>query len=224
MKQDSPNWLILSYPRSGNHILRTFFEYFTCQPTLGCPCSPNDTPIYTRKPNATRKLIDILDHTPIAVKSHTSLDIWRHQKNAKIDEVVLITRDPVECISSHATRTLRKRWRVTDRVLDQTVDRELVSYLSTLCLFKNFDRRSRQHILFEDMVGDHQNEQKIAEVLSRVCQKTIEVNVEDIKKVTSLSLDSQQSLKKKNSRLKARVRSNVAKKISYAEVIASLET
>ncbi len=41
--------IILSYPRSGNHLTRFFIELLTEKPTFGCIGNPNDVPIYKNK-------------------------------------------------------------------------------------------------------------------------------------------------------------------------------
>ena len=41
--------IILSYPRSGNHLTRFFIELLTEKPTFGCLINPLDIPIYQNK-------------------------------------------------------------------------------------------------------------------------------------------------------------------------------
>ncbi len=41
--------IILSYPRSGNHLTRFFIELLTEKPTFDCIGNPNDVPIYKNK-------------------------------------------------------------------------------------------------------------------------------------------------------------------------------
>ena len=63
-------WHILSYPRSGNHLVRALVEFSSGRPTLGAIESSKDIPIYLRSENKKLKLIDISNLDPIGYKSH----------------------------------------------------------------------------------------------------------------------------------------------------------
>jgi hypothetical protein len=65
LTQDNVDFIVLSYPRSGNHWVRYIVEWFSGAPTIGEE-SPQDTPIYTR----TRTPILQNAKEPIAQKRH----------------------------------------------------------------------------------------------------------------------------------------------------------
>ena len=41
--------VLLSYPRSGNHLVRFFIELLSEKPTFGCGDNPKDIEIYKNK-------------------------------------------------------------------------------------------------------------------------------------------------------------------------------
>ena len=87
--------LILSIPRAGNHIIRTFIEYFTQYPTAGLIDVDNDQPIYTRsKINFDIKNKDEF----IYYKQH---DVMLNEKHyitqySELNDLIFIIRDPLE--------------------------------------------------------------------------------------------------------------------------------
>jgi hypothetical protein len=87
--------LILSIPRAGNHIIRTFIEYFTQYPTAGLIDVDNDQPIYTRsKINFDIKNKDEF----IYYKQH---DVMLNEKHyvtqySELNNLIFIIRDPLE--------------------------------------------------------------------------------------------------------------------------------
>ncbi|HET8637900.1 MAG TPA: hypothetical protein VFL96_13715 [Acidobacteriaceae bacterium] len=93
-------FLIASYPRSGNHLVRFFVEYLTGRPTLGCYGNPEDVPVC----NNTFPGADPLAHVcgeAIGQKVHSAHEIDLVVPGMSIDGVVLIVRAPVEAILSH---------------------------------------------------------------------------------------------------------------------------
>lgn len=97
--------ILLSFPRSGNHLIRFFIEYLTGMPTLGCVDNLKDHPIFSDyfelDPNI---LSHVSSDIPICRKAHTAEEctwILQKEKGAKL---ILITRDPVEAIIAHAER------------------------------------------------------------------------------------------------------------------------
>ena len=84
---------LLSFPKSGNHAVRTFLEYLSGRPTLGEGDSEDfivpgwlvDRPIFLRSGMS----IPISDSRPIAVKRH-----WSTQE--AFSRWLLIVRDPVD--------------------------------------------------------------------------------------------------------------------------------
>ena len=97
--------LLMSYPRSGNHLARAFLEAKSGQPTLGCAENPHDTPIRDRFAN-TAPFPRRLDE-PVAQKIHRiyeELDVLC--EGSKISRICLIVRDPGRCLISQMNRNL----------------------------------------------------------------------------------------------------------------------
>jgi len=88
--------LLLSYPRSGNHLVRYIIEFLTGQATLGCFSNRvQDSPIFKRY--SVRLLGHVKEDAPVAKKSHFAYELKDH----KCDKLIFILRDPVEAILSH---------------------------------------------------------------------------------------------------------------------------
>lgn len=87
--------LILSTPRSGNHIIRTLIEYFTQLPTAGLIDVENDGPIYTRskldfKIKNKNQFIYYKQHDLILNEKHYVT------KYDEINELIFLIRNPLE--------------------------------------------------------------------------------------------------------------------------------
>ena len=96
--------LLLSYPRCGNTLMRYFLEFVTGQPTEGY------------------KTVEGTDHHTVASKqSHITIDsslpkiIKRHAILADedlftVDRLILLLRDPLECITRHHGKEVIVNW------------------------------------------------------------------------------------------------------------------
>jgi len=85
---------LISYPRSGNHLIRFIVEYITSQPTLGC--SKNDKPVCCNKyPNENLMNHVQKDATPILQKIH------HYPKHDEPDSIIFVVRDYRECITKY---------------------------------------------------------------------------------------------------------------------------
>jgi len=91
---NSTNTWILSYPRSGNHLVRYLVEVMTKRSTLGCIDNERDDTPICRRPNI-EYLDEVLCENPVARKSHDASDI----KNAS--NLLLVLRNPIDTIISH---------------------------------------------------------------------------------------------------------------------------
>ncbi len=81
-RQRPNGWHIVSYPRSGNHIVRALLEYASGRPTMGCPGTRHDPPISDRQPNRKKGLIRITNSEPIGWKAHYPRELFLNQKNS----------------------------------------------------------------------------------------------------------------------------------------------
>lgn len=94
-------FIVASFPRSGNHLVRFLIEYLTGRPTLGCHESPLDIPIYR---NGFPDEPSVLSHVcgdPIAHKAHFVKEVGYLVQRYTIDGLILVRRHPIEAIVSH---------------------------------------------------------------------------------------------------------------------------
>jgi hypothetical protein len=90
--------VLLSYPRSGNHLVRFLIELLTEQPTLGVKDSPLDIPLYKNtyaKPIPFNIEPDV--ETVNTESYYRKIHIPPNTHN-DIDEMILILRNPRECL------------------------------------------------------------------------------------------------------------------------------
>jgi len=95
--------IILSFPRSGNHLTRFIIEYITGRPTMGCLGNASDVPIHQ---NTFEETPDILSHVtgePVGYKSHDLRMLFELIEEKNCSQLLLIERDPVEAIFAHHT-------------------------------------------------------------------------------------------------------------------------
>ena len=142
---DVNNW-ILSYPRSGNHLVRYMIEFMTKQTTLGCRDNEHiDTPIRDR--SGVRHLHDV-SNTPIARKAHTAVEI--DVMNAR--SIILILRNPVDTMISHHG---------SDNKSIQEIEVESKEFVKNLLMYEKFQER-KAIIKYEDLVSDNDYEKPIS--------------------------------------------------------------
>ena len=150
---DVNNW-ILSYPRSGNHLVRYMIEFMTKQATLGCRGNEHiDTPIRDR--GGVRYLYDV-SNTPIARKAHSAVEI--NVVNAR--SIILILRNPVDAVVSHKIPQtdydhthLQKRG-ITNTGIDTSDFRKWVNiFIKNLLLYEGFEGK-KAVIKYEELMSD----------------------------------------------------------------------
>lgn len=88
---------ILSFPRSGNHLVRGLVEFLTQRPTNGCPGNHEDTPIASRLKNKT-DLIHVAGPAEWSKAHRPSQEVKRADPSSKL---IAIVRHPLESIASH---------------------------------------------------------------------------------------------------------------------------
>ncbi len=123
------NGLLISFPRSGNHLVRMIIEYASSRPTHGCLDNPNDTYICE---NEFLDYPDILKHVnaekkPILRKAH---NVPRFSKFL-VRKRVFIFRDWKECITSHVPKI--------ENCDDQTIETWCKLYISLVSSLKSSD-------------------------------------------------------------------------------------
>ena len=214
------NFHIVSYPRSGSHLVRTLLEASFLRPTLGCQDAGRDTPIAHRTPNLDKKLIALVNENPIGLKSHNCLDVLKHEhKTGQCNGFILIARDPVDAISSHIYRAFRNR-RIKplyNKDLRRSVNSNVDAYLSVLHLYKANPAALKIHLEFEQLVNLETNLAYVNAFIPKVgCEHAF--NRQELNGLLSLSKESQGSLKKVRRGLMSDIRGLVSNVISYGDV------
>uniref|UniRef100_A0A6C0FD38 Sulfotransferase domain-containing protein n=1 Tax=viral metagenome TaxID=1070528 RepID=A0A6C0FD38_9ZZZZ len=92
--------ILLSYPRSGNHLVRFFIELLSEKPTFGCKLSPQDIEIYKNKfsENIPFNISNSENKGGCYFKFHGHED---NIENIKINNLILIIRNPKEVLLRH---------------------------------------------------------------------------------------------------------------------------
>ncbi|WP_433989077.1 hypothetical protein SuNHUV7_32240 (plasmid) [Pseudoseohaeicola sp. NH-UV-7] len=109
--------LLMSYPRSGNHMVRAFLEAASGQPTLGCRGNSLDTPIRDRFSAEKITPFEKSSEQPIAQKIHwISEELSLRRDGYLTERLCLVVRDPAKCVVSQlirSTNDLRgiRRWK-----------------------------------------------------------------------------------------------------------------
>jgi hypothetical protein len=92
--------IILSYPRSGNHLTRFFIELLSEKPTFGCECNIKDIPIYQNKFNNPIPFnINNNDKTDCYYKYHDPPEI-------ECSNLIFILRNPREVLLRHCNNKI----------------------------------------------------------------------------------------------------------------------
>ncbi len=133
--------VILSYPRSGNHLVRFLIELLTEEPTLGCKENPKDKPIFLNcfPENVPFNILSLDDYNKekLYIKYHTP-----PSKIEKPTELLFIIRNPREVLVRNLNYTFRSDgWDGCD------------TYFNCLDYFMNFDGK-KQFFYYEDICTD----------------------------------------------------------------------
>lgn len=215
-----PNcWHIISYPRSGNHAVRAIIERFSGRPTLGCPgAERDDPPIFFRRQNQRLKLIEIRDQQCIARKSHFLREFIKHDEQETEAGIILITRDPLEAITSHIYSMVLPRL-LSKRVKCFVAVREAVDdYLGSVFVFRAMHDRKRIHICYEDFIRP--NSGVPAKLLHSMGINTIPSEAE-VAETLLLAFDSLQrpGRAKRDQYVVERIKNEISKRLNYSQVL-----
>ena len=215
MKQSVLSWHILSYPRSGNHLVRALVEFASHRPKLGCKNGRNDPPIYLRKPNQLLKKIIINDENPIGFKSHSLHEAQLVQKNNPRNlGLVFVQRKMEEAIFSNSYRNLEKKFHLNGRELRKKIEQEIDFYLGSQLFYKNYDAGPKICINFEDITNQDVNRAMIVSesFLSEMGLANTKLNIKDFEEIKELARESQKSIRKKsNAKLEERIRAEISR-------------
>lgn len=161
-------YIILSYPRSGNHWTRYIVEWFSLRPTLGNDDgehekdrpNPSDKPLFRRVniPNVDARA------TPIAKKRH-----WINDWDSREAKLLLIVRDYRECVVRHLqlsgksninidhTHTKNQLWNYFGSIEKFDTwhsDKLYVHYEDLLIMSKNFETTLERLLNFMDIYDE----------------------------------------------------------------------
>ena len=136
--------VLLSYPRSGNHLLRFLVEYATRRPTLGAidaetspiPLGLHDLPIFLRV-----KGMRAANPLPILVKRHS---LFPDESFAK---TILLVREPIEAILSHLKHD-------SDEDFEKNVHREVAIFAENLRVFDLEPSVSKLRVEYSQLTTD----------------------------------------------------------------------
>lgn len=209
---------LLSYPRSGNHLVRALLEYGFGRPTLGCFETERDTPIYQRAPNRRTGMIQITNQTPIGYKSHFILDtIKAEMAYGQIPGLVIIVRDPVAGIASHTCRSIKGLTAFKPKEIRRRVEHGLNSYMALVHYFCSRPAANKLVVEFERLL-DPDTQLDYANGLLRRLDCDTRLDRDQLDRLLVVSKDSQESLRKNRPALMADMRAQVAAAVSYSEV------
>lgn len=145
--------ILLSYPRSGNHLVRYMIEFMTGIPTSGCYGNMKDKPIYSNVfPDNKTPLSHVQhDYHFIFTKFH-KIPSPHNSIFLKADPpLLLILRDYKECILSHLYKNTGK-----NTIIPGSFNRELDMYLKILNYYNSY-KGKKMIIYYEDLINDTDN-------------------------------------------------------------------
>ena len=130
--------IILSYPRSGNHLTRFFIEILSEKPTFGCHNSPQDIEIHKNI---------FLENIPFNISKNYKKEDCFHKyhlpsfkENPK--KLILIVRNPKEAILRHNDFKFSKI--------------NFIDYFSSIDYYQNFTG-NKKLFFYEDILQNKNN-------------------------------------------------------------------
>lgn len=153
--------VLVSYPRSGNHLARALIEWSFQRPTLGdgddeyhlLPQWMVDRPLFLRTPEARSWGVNTFD--PVLIKRHQLND------SSAFKNLILLLRDPVDCILSH-TQSL------SESEFALICEKEVQCWLNLLRIFKDWDSDKRLLVRYDELVrGDSKTFSEIVYFLTK---------------------------------------------------------
>ena len=188
------SWHILSYPRSGNHLVRCILEANARRPTEGCIGVSSDPPIYMRAANLENRMIEIENTRPIGYKAHLLREVLARNRMAEGPRALLfLLRNPVDAIASqlmHSKLEARGVLSLQVRKRKLFLERAVESYLSLILLYRSWDFGPRFLVRFERLVDASSREKEIDRILSAAGVKR-RYFADDTDRLFALANDSQ---------------------------------
>jgi len=162
--------LLLSYPRSGNHLVRFFMELLTEQPTLGCIENPADRPIFQNR------FPESIPFHISSLKDYDSHLLYRkihYPPAVAINELIFIVRNPREVLL-----------RNTNYKVDIT---KYDNYFACIDYYMQYTGR-KQLFYYEDLLTDKPKFiNELANFLQGVKSAKLDYVLENVNKLYDLS-------------------------------------
>ncbi|MFW6009241.1 MAG: hypothetical protein ACOCP8_08270 [archaeon] len=164
---------LLSFPRSGNHLVRFIIEYLTERATLGCKGNRKKDPEICKKINSNfLQNVDI--NNPIIEKWHRSWVI----PNDSHKGLIMILRHPIEACISHNKKYIFNKELMTNKIIDTKK-----WFLKNLNYYQSYNGY-KEIIIYENLVfSNYQKEiRKIVSFLNISNDKKLEDFLRNFKK------------------------------------------
>lgn len=163
--------ILMSYPRSGNHLTRFIVEYITGRPTLGCAANPRDVPIHQNKFANAPYVLAHVKGQPIGHKCHSEFEVRQRIKQSGCNRMLLMKRNPVEAILAH-NRVPKPASLKADYV--KTLSKDIGWYYGLERVFQRAEM-PKHHVIYERLISskpaDYLPEiEKIAEICGTAVQ------------------------------------------------------
>lgn len=214
-------WHLVSYPRSGNHLLRTLIESMTGRPTLGCPDNARDTPIYQRVNSPQAEAIEIRDTRPIGYKSHTLKHVARHRRAAEgCWGLIFLTRDPVQAIASQHARRRRQQTLLRWPRHYLKIRRDARNFHDLVDHYAGFSEGPRLHLRFERLTNPATRRaeiERLADAMSLTAPSDAALD-----RLFGLGKDALQSRATSNRRIHRLHAALVPRHVAYPRVLARI--
>ena len=193
---------LLSYPRSGNHLFRGVFEFYTKIPSVGCVDSPTDVSIFEKNPS----FYVPKSKDPILFKAHFAHEIFYRENRYKNNQwrLIFLFRDPFEAISSHITHSLRwyHQGFISKKIIKKIMKSNIGLYLNNINLYQS-SKLNKISINYKEMISG-----------SRInIFDEFDLNFND-EKIIQITKNSQQSIKRDTSEAKV-----ILKESKYADIL-----
>ncbi len=216
----------MSFPRSGNHLLRTLIEVMSARPTVGSPGNHKDLPIHRTVAAQGTGNITIRNPTPIGFKSHRPPQAVQYETIAPgVWGLIYLTRDPREAIASHAARgkpRLPDRLPIVRSIRYRRRVRDLAKrYEDTLSFCESFAPARRFHFRFEDLtdpLARHQTIKKLAAIMHLQPP-----DADDLDAIYEMARTAQSSLQRRRHKQKARIAGFVPPSLHYDRLLHRIE-
>jgi len=140
---------ILSYPRSGNHLVRFLIESLSGQPTLGAQNGKSEfaTIFSIDKPIYKKINIKINTKKPIGIKRH---HFDKYNETGFELDLLLILRNPIEAIFSHKINQLTEKFDI------QIINDEFKKYCELLKIYHS-SNKNKIIFYYSDLIENDKN-------------------------------------------------------------------